>query len=161
MVKLPTASLCRRRVYTDFPALRSGEKSFAEHEKQKPVQKTCSLWTISSQIIFGMRQNEGDTEETTENRLKGCIWRNQSAKESPKAVNTRTSSWEQKRHPCALKARIGNNRVGRFSHQRVYPKDGSHFCFIVTSQQELENNHDRINYDFFFLSQIMTGRWEE
>lgn len=101
LVKLPTASLCRRRVYTDFPALRGGEKSFAEHEKQKAVWKTCSLWTISSQIIcFRMRQNKGDTKETTENRVKGCIWRNQSTKESPKAVNTRTSSWEQNRHPC-------------------------------------------------------------
>lgn len=57
-------------------------------------------------------------------RLKGCIWRNQSAKDSPKAVNARTSSWKQRIHPhLGLKTRIGNGRAGRCSHQIISPKE--------------------------------------
>lgn len=141
LVKLPTASLCRRRVYTDFPALRGGEKSFPEHEKQKTVWKSCSLWTISSQIIFfKMRQNKGRNQRNHWEQSEGMYLE--------ESVNKRvTKSWEYKNKLmgteetpfCLLKTRIGNGRAGRFSHHRIYPKDRIHFCFIITSQQELEN----------------------
>lgn len=38
--------------------------------------------------------------------------------------------------------------AARCSHQRVYQKDRSHSCFITTSQQELQNIQDWINYKF-------------
>lgn len=68
LVKLPTASLCRRRVCTDFssPALRGGEESFAEHEKQNPAWKTFIMDNFFTDTCSGMRQNEWDTEEITE-----------------------------------------------------------------------------------------------
>lgn len=91
-------------------------------------------------------------------RVKGWIWRNQSAKKPPKAVNTRTSSWEQKIHPClGLKSRTGNGRAGRLSHHRIYPADRSHFCFIITRQQQLENIQDWINYEFLKVRSWLGG----
>lgn len=36
----------------------------------------------------------------------------------------------------------------RYPHQRVYPIDKSHSCFIITSRQELQNSQDWINHEF-------------
>jgi len=47
--------------------LRGGEKSIAEHEKDMPAWKTCSLKSISFETFcFGNRQKEGHTKEKTE-----------------------------------------------------------------------------------------------
>lgn len=145
LVKLPTASLCRRRVYTDFPALRGGEKSFVEHEKQKPVWKTCSLWTISLQIIcFGMGQNEGDTRETTETEGRDVFGGISQQK-------THQKLWIQEQTPGNRRFTLfwaWNQGLGMAEWEilpSVYPKDRSHFCSIITGQQELGNIQGWIN----------------
>lgn len=132
-------------------------KSVAVHEKDMLAYKTCSLQTMA--FCFGNGQNEGHTKEITETGQTDVLEGISHHRIHLIAVNTRrlncmgakdtaSSCPENKDSDMVIGLHWDDTAVRCLRH-RAYPTDRNHSCFIIASQQQLQNIQDWINYDFF------------